>query len=70
MPCCRPLSSMSVPPENRFHVFGIEVNGNHMKQAQGYGVYPEEIKALQKDYAELWGQVSTVLKQLAAVVEL
>ena len=22
-------------PENRFHVFGIEVNGNHMKQAQG-----------------------------------
>ena len=26
------LSSMSVPPENRFHVFGIEVNGNHMKQ--------------------------------------
>ena len=29
------LSSMSVPPENRFHVFGIEVNGNHMKQAQG-----------------------------------
>lgn len=34
------------------------------------GVYPEEIKALQKDYAELWGRVSTVLKQLAAVVEL
>ena len=38
--------------------------------ANTYGVYPEEIKALQKDYAELWGQVSTVLKQLAAVVEL
>ena len=29
------LSSMSVPEELRFHVFGIEVNGNHMKQAQG-----------------------------------
>lgn len=29
------LSSMSVPAEMRFHVFGIEVNGNHMKQAQG-----------------------------------
>lgn len=29
------LSVMSVPEEIRFHVFGIEVNGNHMKQAQG-----------------------------------
>ena len=38
--------------------------------ANTYGVYPEEIKALQKDYAELSGRVSTVLKQLAAVVEL
>lgn len=38
--------------------------------ANTYGVYPEEIKALQKDYAELWGRVSTVLKQLAAVVGL
>ena len=38
--------------------------------ANTYGVDPEEIKALQKDYAELWGRVSTVLKQLATVVEL
>lgn len=29
------LSSMSMDEELRFHVFGIEVNGNHMKQAQG-----------------------------------
>ncbi|MCI5706275.1 MAG: PaaI family thioesterase [Odoribacter sp.] len=29
------LSSMSVPQEQRFNVFGIEVNGNHMKQAKG-----------------------------------
>ena len=29
------LSSMSVPRESCFRVFGIEVNGNHMKQAQG-----------------------------------
>lgn len=29
------LSSMSVPEDLRFRVFGIEVNGNHMKQAQG-----------------------------------
>ena len=29
------LSSMSMDVDMRFHVFGIEVNGNHMKQAQG-----------------------------------
>ena len=34
------------------------------------GLYPDELKRLQKDYAELWGRVSDVLKQLAAVVEL
>lgn len=36
--------------------------------ANTYGVYPSEIAALQKDYAELWGRVSDVLKQLAAIV--
>lgn len=29
------LSSITVGDELRFHVFGIEVNGNHIKQAQG-----------------------------------
>jgi len=38
--------------------------------ANTYGVYPSEIAALQKDYAELWGRVSDVLKQLAEVVAL
>lgn len=38
--------------------------------ANTYGVYPQEIAALQKDYAELWERVSDVLKQLAAVIEL
>lgn len=38
--------------------------------ANTYGVYPSEITALQKDYAELWGRVSDVLKQLATVVGL
>lgn len=38
--------------------------------ANTYGVYPSEIATLQKDYAELWGRVSDVLKQLAAVVGL
>ena len=38
--------------------------------ANTYGVYQSEISGLQKDYAELWGRVSDVLKQLTAVVEL
>jgi hypothetical protein len=38
--------------------------------ANTYGVYQTEISALQKDYAELWGRVSDVLKQLAAIVAL
>lgn len=33
------------------------------------GVYPEEIAGLQKDYAELWGRVSAVLKELSAIVD-
>lgn len=35
--------------------------------ANTYGVYPSEIAALQKDYAELWERVSDILEQLAAV---
>ena len=38
--------------------------------ANTYGVYPSEIAALQKDYTELWGRISEVLKQLTAIVEL
>lgn len=38
--------------------------------ANTYGVYPEEIAGLQRDYAKLWGRVSEVLEQLAKVVEL
>jgi len=38
--------------------------------ANTYGVYPEEIAGLQKDYAALWGRVSEVLDQLTAVVGL
>lgn len=40
-------------------------------QANTYGgLYPAEIAALQSDYRELWGWVSDLLKQLAAVVAL
>ncbi|WP_133968185.1 plasmid mobilization protein [Eubacterium limosum] len=38
--------------------------------ANTYGVYPEEIKALQRDYAKLWGPLSDLLKKLAQVVAL
>ncbi len=34
------------------------------------GIYPEEIKALQRDYADLWGPLADLLKKLSAVVEL
>jgi len=34
------------------------------------GIYPNEIKSLQNDYAALWGPLSDLLKKLAAIVEL
>jgi len=34
------------------------------------GIYPEEIKTLQKDYAALWEPLSELLKQLAEVVDM
>ena len=34
------------------------------------GLYPDELKRLQKDYADLWGPLSDLLKQLSALVEL
>ena len=34
------------------------------------GIYPDEIKALQRDYADLWGPLSDLLKKLSTVVEL
>lgn len=33
-----------------------------------YGVYPEEIARLQRDYETLWGQVSDILKELSELV--
>ena len=34
------------------------------------GICPDEIKALQRDYADLWGPLSDLLKKLSGVVEL
>ena len=38
--------------------------------ANTYGVYPEEIAALQKDYAALWKPLSDLLEKLAEVVDM
>ena len=38
--------------------------------ANTQGVYPDETAALQRDYAALWGPLSELLKQLAAIVKL
>ena len=38
--------------------------------ANTYGIYPSEIAALQKDYADLWEPLSELLKKLSAVVEM
>lgn len=37
--------------------------------ANTFGVYPEEIARLQRDYEKLWGRVSDVLTELSALVE-
>ena len=38
--------------------------------ANTYGIYPSEIAALQKDYADLWGPLSVLIKKLSEVVEM
>ena len=38
--------------------------------ANTYGIYPSEISALQKDYADLWGPLSDLIKKLSEVVEM
>ena len=38
--------------------------------ANTYGIYPSEIAALQKDYADLWGSLSDLVKKLSEVVEM
>ncbi len=38
--------------------------------ANSYGVYPEEIKQLQRDYATLWEPLSELIKQLGNLIEI
>ena len=42
---------------------------NNLNQVAYGGIYPEEIKALQRDYEKLWGPLSDLLKKLSAIVE-
>lgn len=37
--------------------------------ANTYGVYPEEITGLQRDYEKLWSRVSEVLRELSELVQ-
>lgn len=40
-------------------------------QANTYGgIYPNDIKTLQKDYVDLWGPLSDLLKKLSEIVAL
>ncbi len=57
----RDLVSLQRRCANNLNQVAIHVNT--------YGVYQQEITALQKDYSELWGLVSEVIKQLVAIVE-
>ena len=34
------------------------------------GIYPDEIKAVQRDYADLWKPLSDLLNKLSAVIEM
>ena len=38
--------------------------------AHTYGIYPEEITALQRDYEKLWRPLSDLLEKLSAIVRL
>ena len=37
--------------------------------ANSYGVYPEEIKQLQRDYAALWEPLAGLIKYMSEIVE-
>ena len=76
---CVHLNVMVTPEEQeliyeRMAEAGIQNMGAYMRKvaihANTYGIYPSEIAALQKDYADLWGPLSVLIKKLSEVVEL
>ena len=58
----RELVSLQRRCANNLNQVAIHVNT--------YGIYPSEIAALKKDYANLWEPLSELLKKLSAVVSL
>ena len=47
----------------------INLAGTAAIHANSYGgFYPDELKRLQKDYADLWGPLSDLLQKLSEVV--
>ena len=59
----RELVSLQRRCSNKLNQVAIQVN------TYG-GIYPDEIKALQRDYADLWGPLSELLEKLSAIVKL
>ena len=60
------ISSMLTFPPVQELVFLQRRCANNLNQmalhANSYGVYQEEIKSLQKEYAELWGPLADLLQ--------
>ena len=56
------LVSLQRRCSNNLNQVAIHANSN--------GIYPQEISALQKDYAALWEPLSDLLKQLAEIVKM
>ena len=56
------LVSLQRRCSNNLNQVAIHANSN--------GIYPQEISALQKDYAALWVPLSDLLKQLAEIVKM
>jgi len=59
----RELVSLQRRCSNNMNQIAVQANTNG-------GVYPQDIKNLQKDYAALWEPLSDLLKQLSGLLEL
>lgn len=60
------LSAVSVPEEVSFNVYGIEINGNHMKQAHGTyvvarGVFVHQGRRTHVVNVEVWDECGTLV---------
>lgn len=60
----KPLKSAELSAEQNYNMIDGVMNNTPPAP-----VLPEEIAGLQQDYAELWGCMNDILKQLTAIVE-